>query len=84
MPRSGTDTDARWGFSHTKEWIFGYKLHLISIIGSIIVQLVADFTTANIPNNQMYNILTASIPFTIIIRTFFILNYLVIRLNLSL
>jgi len=29
VPRSGIDTDARWGYSHTKEgWIFGYKLHL--------------------------------------------------------
>ena len=28
VPRSGIDTDARWGFSHTKGWIFGYKLHM--------------------------------------------------------
>ena len=37
VPRSGIDTHAMWGFSHTKGWIFGYKLHLISsTIGSII------------------------------------------------
>ena len=31
IPRSGIDTDARWwGYSHTKGWIFGYKLHLTS------------------------------------------------------
>ena len=53
LPRSGIDTDARWGFSHTKGWIFGYKLHLISSTGSIIIPLPADFTTANIPDNQM-------------------------------
>ena len=52
VPHSGIDTDARWGFSHTKGWIFGYKLHLISTTGSIIVPLAADFTTANIPDNQ--------------------------------
>jgi hypothetical protein len=46
VPRSGIDTDAMWGFSHTKGWIFGYKLHLISSTGSIIVLLAADFTTA--------------------------------------
>ena len=70
LPRSGIDTDARWGFSHTKGWIFGYKLHLISSTGSIIVPLAADFTTANIPDNQMYSILiTASLPLTIIKRT---------------
>ena len=34
VPRSGIDTDARWGFSHTKGWIFGYKLHMISSTGS--------------------------------------------------
>jgi hypothetical protein len=27
VPRSGIDTDAMWAFSHTKGWIFGYKLH---------------------------------------------------------
>ena len=32
VSRSGIDTDAMWGFSHTKGWIFGYKLHLISIL----------------------------------------------------
>ena len=24
----GIDMDARWGYSHTKGWTFGYKLHL--------------------------------------------------------
>jgi len=69
VPHSGIDTDARLGFSHTKGWIFGYKLHLISSTGSIIVPLAADFTTANIPDNQMYSVLTASLlPITIIKR----------------
>ena len=72
VPCSGIDTDAMWGFSHTKGWIFGYKLHLISSTGSIIVPLAADFTTANIPDNQMYSILiTASLPFTMIKRTLY-------------
>ena len=44
-----------------------YQVH-----GSIIVPLAADFTTANIPDNQMYSILlTASLPITIIKRTLF-------------
>ncbi len=60
VPRSGIDTDARWGFSHTKGWIFGYKLHLISSTGPIIVPLAADFTTANVQDNQLYNPMTAS------------------------
>ncbi len=71
VPRSGIDTDAMWGFSHTKGWIFGYKLHLISSTGSIILPLAVDFTTANIPDNQVYSILTASLPVTIIKRTLY-------------
>ncbi len=33
VPCSGIDTDARWGYSHTKGWIFGYKLHLTCTTG---------------------------------------------------
>ncbi|HET7390771.1 MAG TPA: transposase [Nitrososphaeraceae archaeon] len=49
LPRSGIDdTDARWGFSHTKGWIFGYKLHIIASTGSLIIMpLSADFTQAD-------------------------------------
>lgn len=28
LPISGIDTDARWGFSKSKGWVFGYKLHM--------------------------------------------------------
>jgi DDE family transposase len=65
VPRSGIDTDARWGFSHTKGWIFGYKLHMISSTGSsIILPLSADVTTANVQDNQVYQGLTSSLPST--------------------
>ena len=64
VPRSGIDTDARWGYSHTKGWIFGYKLHLTSTTaaaaGNLIVPLTADVTTANVQDNQMYVTLTSS------------------------
>jgi hypothetical protein len=56
--RSGIDIDARWGFSHTKGWIFGYKLHIITSTGSLIVPLSADFTQADVQDNQMYSAIT--------------------------
>jgi hypothetical protein len=62
VPYSGIDTDARWGYSKTKGWVFGYKLHLASSAGSLVVPLSADFTTANIPDNKMYESITSSIP----------------------
>jgi hypothetical protein len=54
VPRSSIDTDVEWRFSHTRGWIFGYKLHLISSTGSLIVPLSADYTRANVPDNQIY------------------------------
>jgi Transposase DDE domain len=62
VPRSGIDTDARWGYSHAKGWIFGYKLHLTSTtaVGNLVVPLTADVTTANVPDNKMYVTLTSS------------------------
>ena len=64
IPCSGIDTDARWGFSHTKGWIFGYKLHITSSTGCLIVPLAADFTTANVQDNQMYNPMISSMATT--------------------
>ena len=61
------------GFSHTKGWLgiwiqttFDIKYRFNHI------PLAADFTTANIPDNQMYSILTArSLPVTIVKRTLY-------------
>ena len=61
VPRPGIDTDARWGYSHTKKgWVFGYKLHLTCTTEELVVPLTADVTTANVPDNQMYVPLTSS------------------------
>jgi hypothetical protein len=55
VPRQGIDTDARRGYSHTKEgWIFGYKLHMMSSTDSAIIPLSAEVTTANVSDNQVY------------------------------
>ena len=60
VPRSGIDTDARWGFSHTRGWVYGYKLHITSSTGSLIVPLSADFTQADVQDNQIYPKITSS------------------------
>ncbi len=61
VSRSGIDTDVRWGFSHTKHWIFGYKLHITASTGSLIIPLSADFTQADdVQDNQIYPTITCS------------------------
>lgn len=71
VPYSGIDIDARWGFSHTKKWVFGYKLHMVSSTDSPIIPLSADVTTANIPDNQVYSKLSSSLSSEIIRKTYF-------------
>ena len=62
IPCPGIDTDARWGKSTTKGWVFGYKLHLTSTALPIAVPLSADVTTANVPDNRVYPRLTEGLP----------------------
>ena len=62
VPRSGIDTDAKWGYSRTKGWMFGYKMHIACSTGSLILPLSADLTTANISDNNLYESITASLP----------------------
>ena len=51
VPCPGIDTDAKWGYSHTKGWVFGYKLHITSTTGDLVGPLTADVTTANVQDN---------------------------------
>lgn len=53
LPIPGIDTDAKWGFSKSKGWIFGYKLHMSCSTGKLVVPLSAEITTANIHDSQM-------------------------------
>jgi len=48
-------------FSKLKGGVFGYNLHMSCSTGRLIVPLSADFSTANIPDNQMYNSLVDSL-----------------------
>ncbi len=61
IPISGIDTDAKRGFSKSKGWIFGYKLHMSCSTGKLVVPLSADVSTANVyDDKKMYEILTES------------------------
>lgn len=41
------DKDAKWGYSLTRGWVWGYRLHLISTVKPCIVPLSWLITTAN-------------------------------------
>jgi len=58
LPISGIDTDAACGYSKSKGWIFGYKLHMSCSVGKLIVRLSAGVTTANVHDSQVLDDLT--------------------------
>lgn len=61
LPIAGIDIDAKWGFSKSKGWVFGYKLHMSCSTGRLIIPLSADVTTANIHDGKMYCTLVESL-----------------------
>lgn len=61
LPIAGIDTDAKWGFSNSKGWVFGYKLHMCCSTGRLEVPLSACITTANVHDSKMYVTLIESL-----------------------
>ena len=61
LPIAGIDTDAKWGFSKSRGWVWGYKLHLSCSTGSLVVPLSANVTAANIHDSKMYEKLVESL-----------------------
>lgn len=57
LPTSGIDTDAMWGFSKSKGWLYGYKLHMTCSTGPLAVPLTARVTTANVHDANMFDFL---------------------------
>ena len=54
IPIAGIDTDAQWGYSGSKGYVWGYKLHMICSVGKLIVPLSAGITTANVHDSKMF------------------------------
>ncbi len=61
LPISGIDTDARWGFSKSKGWIFGHELHMSCSAGKLIAPLSAGVSTANIRDGRTFDALIKSL-----------------------
>jgi len=52
-----TDRDAKWGWSKTRDWVFGYKLHLTSSVllhEKTLIPLVWETTSANYHDSRLF------------------------------
>ncbi len=61
LPIAGIDTNAKWGFSKSKGWVYGYKLHMSCSTGRLVVPLSACVTTANVHDSKPYEKLIGSL-----------------------
>ncbi|MBM3208924.1 transposase [Candidatus Shapirobacteria bacterium] len=55
--KKATDPDARWGWSESRDWVFGYKLHLTSTVllpGKTLAPLAWITTSANLHDSKLF------------------------------
>ena len=48
LPSITLDVDANWGKSGWHGWVYGWKLHLASLVGDCFIPLAAELTPANV------------------------------------
>jgi hypothetical protein len=52
VPHTSIDTEAAWTKSGWHGWVYGWKLHLVSIVAAVWLPLAADLTPANTADNE--------------------------------
>jgi hypothetical protein len=62
VPPTSIDTEAHWTKSGWHGWVYGWKLHLISIVAAVWIPLAADLTSANIADNEPAPALMRELP----------------------
>jgi len=52
VPHSSIDTQAHWTKSGWHGWVYGWKLHVVSVVAAVWIPLAADLTPANVADNE--------------------------------
>jgi hypothetical protein len=48
MPHTSIDTEAHWTKSGWHGWVYGWKLHLLTVVAGVWIPLAAELTAANV------------------------------------
>jgi len=62
VPHTSIDTEAGWTKSGWHGWVYGWKLHLVSIVAAVWIPLAADLTPANVADNEIAPALLRELP----------------------
>ena len=62
VPHTSIDTEAHWTKSGWHGWVYGWKLHLMTTVGSVWLPLGAELTPANAADNETARLLLRELP----------------------
>lgn len=52
VPHTSIDTEAHWTKSGWHGWVYGWKLHVVSVVAAVWIPVAADLTSANVADNE--------------------------------
>jgi hypothetical protein len=62
VPHTQIDTEAAWTKSGWHGWVYGWKLHLITVVADVWIPLVAQLTPANMDDSEAAEPLLSELP----------------------
>ena len=62
VPHTSIDTEAHWTKSGWHGWVYGWKLHWVSVIAAVWIPLAAELTAANTADNEPTPTLLMELP----------------------
>ncbi|HET9588921.1 MAG TPA: transposase [Anaerolineales bacterium] len=62
VPHSSIDTQAHWTKSGWHGWVYGWKLHIASVVAAVWIPLSAQLTSANVADNEIAPALIYELP----------------------
>ena len=62
VPHTSIDTEAHWTKSGWHGWVYGWKLHVISVVAAVWIPLAAELTPANTADNEAAPALIQELP----------------------
>jgi hypothetical protein len=62
VPHTSIDTEAHWTKSGWHGWVYGWKLHVVSVVAAVWIPVAADLTPANVADNEVAPALIWELP----------------------
>jgi hypothetical protein len=62
VPHTSIDTEAHWTKSGWHGWVYGWKLHVVSVVAAVWIPLAAELTPANTADNEAAPALIQELP----------------------